>query len=78
MQVINDKFSVGERYRGEVNNIVFTVSRIIAPGPQPMPYGGWWELRTPLIEFTYEENGEQKTARIAFDLARRILLEKLN
>ena len=75
MQPINSSFTVGARYIGLVNKVIFEVTDIQMPGQYPTPYGGIYVLDRPLIHFRDVRTGQVYEHDL--ECAMRLLLKKL-
>lgn len=73
--IYNDSFKTGDRYKGIVNGVAFSVAKIITPGWYTTQSGGQYKVSRPYVAFLCEKNG--RTYEVALETAKRLQLQKI-
>lgn len=75
-KIINDTFSIGDRFRGLVDGNIYTVGALPQKGDKVCtPSGGTWYEKSDSVVFIRELDGRR--AKVGSEMAKRLLLERV-
>lgn len=73
MKIINDRFEVGQKYRGMVNGVVLTVAKIQEAGTYETPQG--WQITVSRTQIHFRDKKNGAIFHTELETAKRLLLE---
>ena len=73
--IYNEAFKVGDKYKGLVNGIAFSVVGLIPPGWYTTQSGVQYKVSRPNVVFLCEKDGRLR--EVVLETAKRLQLQKI-